>query len=439
MAHAGLIYQPSSMHRTIACPGWGQACEGKIDPGNKYAWEGTIAHDIAATVLRGDTPVDTFLGGKATLYADADGDEIVVYDNLPDFRATSSHNRVYSQVVDQDMLDHIGRYVECCKSVVRASHKLGGELPIIMVEERVQHTTKKELWGTADFGLIKPRSALSILDLKYGMKNVVAGNFVGDNPQLSTYGVLCLGDSPYNVREVILGIYQPRNFGDDLDAFSCSPNDLRDWEHSVLLPAIRRAEEPGAPRVPGPHCEHCLAQATCPEKIQQVFKAAQLEFDANAPALVSRSVPPAPATLDTEKLAGIYKMWNQIKEYFDAVEKELAHRITIGGEAYGFKMVESIGKRQWTDMPTVNHVFSGLGKAAYEEPKEPPLKSPAQMEKVLMANGYTKKEAKELIDANTKRESRGLSLVPSSHKRKAAPPAAELLFGEPDVNTVLGL
>jgi hypothetical protein len=372
MTHAKLA--PSGAHRWIKCPGSVALCATMPEVESVYAREGSFAHEIAAAVLSSDH------NHVASMLGTTDGE----------FTCTPT------------MAAHLQAYVD----VVRARQICyDGEL---QVEQQVALT--KDIWGTAD-ALVWQPGRLDVFDLKYGAGKPVTAR---ENPQLMTYAMAALTTftdlaAEYRVGHVGVHIVQPRRpMASDDDSphtsWDISVLDLQTWAHETLLAAAKATGKKDAAFASGDHCGFCLARGICPRLRQDATELAVDLFVDQDETL------PAPGSLPPETIADALRRAAIIETWIAAVRDYALAAASRGDTIPGYKVVEKIGNRKWTDEAAALAMLTGAGVA---DPYQKKLFSPAQAEKALG------KGAKSLVVGLCERPVTGVVLVPETDKRPA--------------------
>lgn len=388
-AHAR--FTASAAERWMNCPGSIRETAPYKRRSSKAAAEGTYAHSIAAECLIArdatrpaaslPSPKD-WLGSKAKV----DGHEVVC---------------------DQEMVDGIQFYLDDCAADFQPGDKVWTELGLLEALQKLHPA----LGGTAD--RVRWRAAvkhLRVADFKYG-----AGVLVGaeDNRQMKTYalGALLALGVPAEVVEV--RVVQPRieNVEGRARSWTFWAVELLDFADELIV-AIRAAEAPDAPTVPGTWCQKtfCPAAATCPalEKMRHDLVASDFKSVAS------------PDTFDVSKISEGLNMIAPLKAKIKALE-ELAYSLATSGTTIpGWKLVEKRGTRKFTDPEAVVRWAQGVGVDPYE-PRV--VRSPAQIETAYAEAAprgqktKMKEAAKAALAPYTTVESSGTTLVPESDDR----------------------
>jgi len=311
------LMRPSASYRWLHCPASVGLQLANLDKcpneSSAYADEGTLAHAVAEAILTGK-PMPEGLKDKTKEQAD----EIV------------GHAREYAEVVR----DAIGP--DC----------------VLFVEDKVPLCYAPESKGTTDAVVLDQRArVLHIFDLKYGAGvSVVAW----ENTQLMNYamGELEKLEGIYETPVTVhLTIYQPRCH-DGLPA-------AREWTISVdeLVWRVRaikdKAESIYRVLVHGkgtlryaPHDEHACKFCPCGRAL--VCAARIIYLLVGIPTGDEESI--APEALTKEQIEGILNRSKGITALLGRVEDYALARAVGQGEKWeGWKVVQAVTRRKWTD------------------------------------------------------------------------------------------
>lgn len=230
------IWSPSSSDRLITCPGSYLRSKDLPDTPSEAAMEGSAAHKLAETTVRG---TGVCLDYKGT-----------VYHEHGNYMAT------------EEMCRETQKYVD---NVLWKSMQAVGE---VGVENRVDISDwAPGQFGTNDFSCLIQEAGELVLhvdDLKYG-KGVKVG--AKANAQLMTYGLGVWGQQPEAVRRAIkkvrLTIHQPRL--DSFPTWRCSVDRLM-AHGEVIRETWPKLFDPDAKIQPSAKgCMFCRAKPICPE------------------------------------------------------------------------------------------------------------------------------------------------------------------------------
>jgi hypothetical protein len=377
----------SKAHRWLNCPGSPRVEAGIKDKPSRFAAEGTAAHEVAEYCL--------VHGIDATAYPE----KRVAVDNR--------NGAKWYFPVNDDLTGAVQVYLD----TIRGDQ---GPYDSLAVEEKFALSwLHKDLFGTNDASLGVPFGPLRVYDYKHG-----AGKWVDavGNEQMMYYALGRLGpenDECFETAEMV--IVQPRHHDakGPVRRWSIPVDELYAWGENVLAPGAEAASQPDAPLCAGDWCSFCKYEGRCEAKRGKVSAVIRPELDLTAPNLTL----PAAEDLTPEQrgrvleAAGLIKSWAaSVHEY--EIECQLA-----GKGAPGWKMVTKLGNRAWADAEEAEKTLQAYDDL-YEDPK---FKSPAQIEKTLVAQGFAKKTAKEKVDSLCARPE-SQTLVPEEDPRPAIGP-----------------
>lgn len=392
----------SSASRWFECPG-SIALIAKAPPQeqNKYAAEGTAAHQLAEKCLQNGKFPDDYFG------------EVIQVDG-------------FEFEVDQEMCDAVNIYID---EISQNDPVHGGFM--VLIEQKIDLTRLHPgLFGTAD--AIKRNFAgkkLKVVDFKYGKGTVVE---VKNNKQ-GMYYVLGAIEAIYQQEmenngdghpiddplvfgwdqfaEVELVIVQPRARHIDGPVRRwVIPKGTLDAFQDELVEKAKATALPNAPLKGGSHCKFCPALAICPAQLQMISDSAAADFKP----IVKKQAPVLPAVeaLTMEQLTGVLKYADQISSWIKSVEAHAFTLMSHGTPVAGFKLVKKKANRRWVNEDEARAMLS-LYMTDEEMLTAPELKSPAQVEKSL------KKAERELIKQYIETPDTGLTMAEESDPRPA--------------------
>ena len=249
-----------------------------------------------------------------------------------------------------------------------------------------QDTSKVKVGGTADvIGYCYESRKLIIGDLKTGRGYVDA-----DNDQLRLYALAALeGEQLYqDIDTVELWIIQPHH--GETRKHSMTTQELVDWEHYVLVPAIENSLNPLFQPVPSDAaCQYCNARTICPAQ-------------ANIAEVVA-TAPPV-EMLNEQQISVLLTKFDMVEGYIKAVRDHALKRMEQGSVIDGWQLQPKRALRSWTNEEDAYKGLLALGLDPREVTKTE-LITPAQAEKLLT------KDQKPNLEALTSRISSGLTLA----------------------------
>ena len=249
-----------------------------------------------------------------------------------------------------------------------------------------QDTPQVKVGGTADVvGYSHENRKLIIADLKTGRGYVDA-----DNDQLRLYALAALeAEQLYKYIDTVeLWIIQPHH--GETRKHSMTTQELVDWEHYVLIPAIENALNPLFQPVPSDSaCQYCNARTICPAQANIA------EVVATAP----------PVEMLTEaQISVLLTKFDMVEGYIKAVRDHALKRMESGFVIDGWQLQPKRALRSWTDESDAKKGLLALGLDEDQVTKTE-LITPAAAEKLLT------KDQKPILEALTSRISSGLTLA----------------------------
>lgn len=375
----------SSLYRWSKCPGSVALSANLPESNSIHAAGGSVAHGIAERCFKENVHPITFLG------------DVINHSG-------------FDIEVDEEMVSAVALYVDAVnKACIDSNDTIG----VLTIEEQFDLSKIYEgMFGTADAVIWLPKAKiLRVLDFKYGAGQPV--NVIG-NTQLRFYALGALLKGGYPAITVEMGVVQPRcphpdgfvRF-DSMDAI-----DLIDFAADIEQYAIA-TEAKDAPLVPGDHCRYCkAAAAVCPAIKDKAQELAKMEF-----------TPPLP--YQPEELARALTWLPVLETWCENVRKFAYAEAEAGRTPIGFKLVDKVARRHWTDETSaVKDLMAITGTDGQEFWRAPEIKTVAQVEKLLS------KEQKKSLEALVVKKSSGHTLVAVTDKRQAIKSDAKSDFTE---------
>ena len=341
------LLSPSSAERWMTCPGSTLMEKGLPDQSSVYSDEGTAAHLLGAACLEGQRNPNEYKGQKIAVGSRFDFDG-AVWDEEEHLNSIGFAVRG-TYTVDDDMIEHVGRYVDDVRRYAEGAQSL-------MVEQRVPifaFTREPDAAGTSDAVIVRP-GELQVHDLKYGMGVKVDAE---ENKQLMLYAlgvreVLDLVEGPFDVIRLV--IHQPRL--QHLSEWSCTGDELDIFADTVRLSATNAlatydGEIPPLLVPSDDGCRWCKAKATCPELAKFVRDTSAGDFEE------LKTFPIAQGRLRQEDpgvLAQKMRAVGLVEDWCKAVRAEVERQLFAGVVIPGFKIVQGKrGNRQWSQADVV--------------------------------------------------------------------------------------
>jgi hypothetical protein len=249
-----------------------------------------------------------------------------------------------------------------------------------------QDTPAYKCGGTADFIAISTSwRKLIIADLKTGRGYVDA-----ESDQLKLYALAALESKNLyqDIDTVELWIIQPHH--GETRKHSMTTQELVDWEHYVLVPAIENSLNPLFQPVPSDAaCQYCNARTICPAQ-------------ANIAEVVA-TAPPV-EMLNEQQISVLLTKFDMVEGYIKAVRDHALKRMEQGSVIEGWQLQPKRALRSWTNEDDAYKGLLALGLDPRQVTKNE-LITPAQAEKLLT------KDQKPSLEALTSRISSGLTLA----------------------------
>jgi hypothetical protein len=355
MATKQLNIRPSGIARTIACPASVRlSAQVPHVEGGEAAKIGTAIHALAEHCYQRDLDPMWFVGK--------------VYEGI---------------LMTQENCEFAHQHL---KAIWDIEYELGEGT--VQVEKFLpyQESPAYKIGGTADvIGISKEKRKLIIADLKTGRGYVDA-----ESEQLKLYSLAAMesGGLYQDIDTVELWIIQPHH--GEVRKHTMTTQELVDWEHYILTPAIENVLNPAFPPVPSDSaCQYCNAKTICPAQANMVE--------------VVHSAPPV-EVLTEEQISVLLNKFDMVEDYIKAVRDHALKRMEKGAVIAGWQLAPKRALRSWTSEEDAEKHLLFLGLKP-EQITKTELITPAQAEKLLP------KGLRESIEPLTSRISSGLTLA----------------------------
>jgi len=390
----------------MSCPGSLFLEKGEPDSSSKHADEGTCAHFLASECLsKGEHPAQHLKKRIEIMPEGArwQGDLI----QGPWFE------------VDEDMVGAVNVYVQAVRKYAE-----GGTL---FVEQRLPITTwtgEPDASGTSDAVILTPDGELIVVDLKYGMGELVSPE---RNKQLMIYALAAYEEFSLvgDIKSIRLVIHQPRvlhapqewgcsveellAFGEDVkraareadDVLCSNPSPDSSW-----LRARLHVTEKG--------CRWCRAAHKCPARDAHVTETIGADFE---DLTTGAQIPPVGAG---EELAKKLAACDLIEQWIKAVRGKVEAELFAGHPVPGYKLIQGKkGARSWIDAAQAEAALKSM-RLKVEEMYDMKVISPTSVEKIFGEKGSAPsvKRWNKLQELITQSEGKP-SVAPESDKRPA--------------------
>lgn len=352
-AHA--LLSASSSSRWLKCPPSAVAATLYENPDTEFTREGTLAHEVAEAVARGQA---VQLDGKITA-------EMI--------RCAQS----YADYIQELITD---------------------ENAVVLLEQRLDFSPwVPDGFGTGDCIVIQG-NRLDVVDYKFGQGVAVSAM---DNSQMRLYGLGALNDfgDIYDIHEVVVHIFQPRM--NNISKEELLVPDLLAWGEEVK-PTAQNAAEGKGDYCAGEHCRFCQHAASCPALAAACAKVVNLHG--------GKAAVPSLAPWMT---ADILKSEPMISAWLKAVKDKALSDLLKGEEIPGYKVVAGKSSRVWSDDVAAVAALTAAGYGPADYYPMPELLSPYQLEKSI-----GKKKVAELVGSLIESKAGSPTVAPESDKRK---------------------
>ena len=353
-AHA--ILSASSAHRWLKCPPSATAAMLYDNTDTEYSREGTLAHEVAEIIAKGDTP---------------------------DLESTT-------ETITPEMIQCGEAYRDYIQELIHDDNA------VVLLEQRVDFSP----WVPGGFGtcdcIILQGNRLDIVDYKFGKGVAVSAE---ENPQMRLYGLGALNDfgAIYDIHEIGMHIFQPRMNNISVDALLVAG--ILDWGREIA-PIAEKAADGKGDHCAGEHCRFCPHAGACPTISAACLKVVNAHGGKIA-------VP----TLAPWMIADILREESMISAWLKAVKERALATMMDGEEVPGFKVVEGRGSREWTDAVLTDlRLSEHYSVSEYTETK---LLSPYALEQSI-----GKKKVQELLADLITTKPGNPTIAPASDKRK---------------------
>ena len=365
MAKKHALLGASSSARWLVCTPSARLEAMFPDEQSPYAAEGTIAHDLAESILR-----HKLEGKKAP--------------KLDDYST--------------EMIEAVNRYVDICEEKVNEARARSSDAEA-MIEARLDFSRwVPDGFGTGDMVIVAD-DILEVIDLKYG-KGVPVSAIENTQMRLYALGAYDVNEFLYDVKSVRMTIVQPRL--DSISTDEMALEELLDWGEEIK-PIAQRAFRGEGECTPCDYCNFCKARHTCRALADTCLTAFYKDGGKLNQLLTDSEVSDILAMKDliTKWIKGVY---------------DFAYEKALSGEKQwpGYKLVEGTSRRTITDPEAAAQTLLDNGYKEEDIFKPRELEGITNLQKVLGKKGVT-----EYLEAFIDKPEGKPTLVPDSDKRPA--------------------
>lgn len=365
MAKKHALLGASSSARWLVCTPSARLEAMFPDEQSPYAAEGTVAHDLAESILR-----HKLEGKKAP--------------KLDDYST--------------EMIEAVNRYVDICEEKVNEARARSSDAES-MIEARLDFSRwVPDGFGTGDMVIVAD-GILEVIDLKYG-KGVPVSAIENTQMRLYALGAYDINEFLYDVKSVRMTIVQPRL--DSVSTDEMALEELLDWGEEIK-PIAQRAFRGEGDCTPCDYCNFCKARHTCRALADTCLTAFYKDGGKLNQLLTDSEVSDILAMKDliTKWIKGVY---------------DFAYEKALSGEKQwpGYKLVEGTSRRTITDPEAAAKTLLDNGYKEEDIYKPRELEGITNLQKVLGKKGVT-----EYLEAYIDKPEGKPTLVPDSDKRPA--------------------
>lgn len=365
MAKKHALLGASSSARWLVCTPSARLEAMFPDEQSPYAAEGTVAHDLAESILR-----HKLEGKKAP--------------KLDDYST--------------EMIEAVNRYVDICEEKVNEARARSSDAEA-MIEARLDFSRwVPDGFGTGDMVIVAD-GILEVIDLKYG-KGVPVSAIENTQMRLYALGAYDVNEFLYDVKSVRMTIVQPRL--DSISTDEMALEELLDWGEEIK-PIAQRAFRGEGECTPCDYCNFCKARHTCRALADTCLTAFYKDGGKLNQLLTDSEVSDILAMKDliTKWIKGVY---------------DFAYEKALSGEKQwpGYKLVEGTSRRTITDPEAAAKTLLDNGYKEEDIFKPRELEGITNLQKVLGKKGVT-----EYLEAFIDKPEGKPTLVPDSDKRPA--------------------
>lgn len=365
MAKKHALLGASSSARWLVCTPSARLEAMFPDEQSPYAAEGTIAHDLAESILR-----HKLESKKAP--------------KLDDYST--------------EMVEAVNRYVDICEEKVNEARARSSDAEA-MIEARLDFSRwVPEGFGTGDMVIVAD-GILEVIDLKYG-KGVPVSAVENTQMRLYALGAYDVNEFLYDVKTIRMTIVQPRL--DSVSTDEMTLEELLDWGEEIK-PIAQRAFRGEGDCTPCDYCNFCKARHTC----RALSNTCLDTFYKNGGKLNQ--------LLTDSEVSDILAMKDLITKWIKGVY-DFAYEKALSGEKQwpGYKLVEGTSRRTITDPEAAAKTLLDNGYKEEDIFKPRELEGITNLQKVLGKKGVAK-----YLEAYIDKPEGKPTLVPDSDKRPA--------------------
>lgn len=378
------LLSASSASRWMHCTPSARLEDTLPDSTSDYAAEGTLAHSIAELKVR-----KKFLEAMSVRSYNS---QIKKFESDPRY--------------DPEMQGYTDEYLDYITGVAMSY----ASRPLVAAERRLDYSNyAPEGFGTGDC-IIIGGDTLHVIDFKYGKGVPVSAE---ENPQMMLYalGAIDFYSIIYDIKRIVLTIFQPRSDGDTVKEWAIDRDKLLDWGVFTVRPLAAKAFAGEGEFVPGKWCGFCRAKAQCRARANTNTALEDFKGIA-APSKAESGKFPMPPLLSDAEVGEVLQKAIDLEKWASDLKDYALSAILNGKEISGWKVVEGRGNRAWDNQDTAFDTLkaAGIDEALLYERK--PVTAPA-LEKEL-----GKKIFSEVVGTHVIKQPGKPTLAPEADKRE---------------------
>ena len=290
----------------------------------------------------------------------------------------------------------------------------------MFVEHRVSldHLNYPEVFGTEDVLVTEIFGNLIVVDLKSGMGKSVPA----DAGQLKLYAVMSAGNMIHNFEKIVTVVVQPRDVhGEKVKVVEHDPYELEQWVQDEVIRAVEDANSANPTYRPSKEsCQWCDYKGQCRAQSEYALSLLNLDFEGVPDFNNIKN----PKEMTSEDISLILKNESFLLDWLDSIKTIATECLLRNVDIPGFKLVESITRRQWNPDIDVEHILYKELKIRKKDLFIKKLKSPTQLLDMNEKKPDIKKRIEELIIKPNGHP----KIAPASDRRESVTRSAEADF-----------
>ena len=354
MARKHALLSASSAERWLNCTPSARMEEHYSDTTSTYAEEGTLAHELAETLLK----IDLAKSGKEE-------------EDLAEFESNLVVLK-YHELFYEGMIDEVEDYTNyVLETYYDALNKTKDAQ--IFLEQRLDYSSYvPEGFGTGDCIIIAD-GEMEIIDLKFG-KGVEVSPINNSQLKLYALGAYEKYGFIYGIEKITMTIAQVR-LG-NISSWTISANMLEEWAENELRPKAEVAYEGKGDTYPGAWCTFCKVRQICKARAFMV-KGLYDKYKVD------------PKILNIQEIAEILGQAADMQKWAKEIQDYALDEALKGTRYPGFKLVEGRSNRKIEDEEGLAKVLLDKGYEEEKIYKPKALEGITNLEKIVGKKRFT--------------------------------------------------